>query len=223
MRSSAVLAIVAASLVSQVSGTIYVTQPVATTTCTAGQQCTVAWNDDGNAPALASIGPCSIDLCTGGVQQQTCLQNISPSLDVSQNAQVTYTVNPSIGPDGNMYFIKFSSLAFKDPTNPQFAFTSFSAKYTLAGMTGQFNATVSAEIAGASVAPAGASAAPAASTPAATGGLVTTTKPAASAAATSAKPTTSAKATNGAFTTAVASLPGMALVAGLVMGAAAFF
>jgi len=218
MRTSAVLAFVAAAFVSQVSGTLYVTQPVASTSVTAGQQGTVAWNDDGNQPILSAIGPCSIDLCTGGVTQQTCLQNISPSLDVSQNAQVSYTPNASIGPNGAYYFIKFTSISLKDSTNPQFPFTAFSAKFTLAGMTGTFNATVSAELAGSAVGPAST---PAGTTPPST--IVTVTNKPASTGSAAAKSTTSAKATSGAFTTAVASLPGMALVAGLVMGAATLF
>jgi len=233
MRTSTAFAFAAASLFSQVSATIYVTQPVATTTCAANTPCTVAWNDDGNAPALATIGACSIDLCTGGVDQQTCLQNISPSLDVSQNAQVSYTVNPSIGANGNMWFVKFTSLAYKDPTNPQFAFTAFSAKYTLTGMTGTFNATVSSEIAGASVA-AGAPAAAttvaaAATTPASSSGVVTvkaTSTSAGTAKATSsgAKSTSTASSSAAGAVSVVNSFAGVSMVvslAGLAVGAAA--
>lgn len=35
---------------------IQLTSPVASTTCQAGQPCTVSWNDDGNAPTLSQIG-----------------------------------------------------------------------------------------------------------------------------------------------------------------------
>lgn len=33
-----------------------ITAPVATTSCTAGQNCQVSWNDDGTQPSLSSIG-----------------------------------------------------------------------------------------------------------------------------------------------------------------------
>jgi len=146
MRTVAAVSVLAVSLASQVAATIYVTSPIATTTCTANTQCLISWNDDGQAPVLSTIGPCQIDLCTGGQVQQTCLQNVTPSLDVSQNAQVTFNPNPTIGPDSNEYFIKFTSLSYMDPTNPAYHYESYSAKFTLAGMTGTFNATIESEI-----------------------------------------------------------------------------
>jgi len=209
MRTSTALIFAALSLFSQVSATIYVTDPVASTVCAAGTACTVAWDDDGTTPALGTIGACSIDLCTGGVQTQTCLQNVSPSTDVSQIASVNYTVNPSIGASGNMWFIKFTSLAYKDPTNPTFPFTAFSAKLTLTGMTGTFNATVQAEISGASAAPAAAAAtAPAAS--------MTTAKAAVASASASKAATTTAAAKKSGAAQVVGSFTGAATVASLV-------
>jgi len=225
MRASTIIFAVV-SLISSASATIYVTQPVASTTCVAGQTCTVAWDDDGNAPVLATIGACQIDLCTGGVDEQTCLQNISPSLDVSQNAQVTYVVNPTIGQnDGAVYFIKFTSLAYKDPTNPAQPYTAFSAHFTLAGMTGTFAASISSELA--QTVPVGAStSAPAAATTTAampSGMVMSTTTAKAAAGTSSAKSTSTAKSTSGA-SNVVASFAGVSLavsLVGLVMGVAA--
>ncbi|KAG9024189.1 hypothetical protein FRB95_011961 [Tulasnella sp. JGI-2019a] len=225
MRTSTAL-LFAASLIGQAAATIYVTQPVASTTCPAGQPCTVAWNDDGTTPALGTIGACSIDLCTGGVQTQTCLQNIAPSMDVSQNAQVQFNPDASIGENGAMWFIKFTSINYKDPATPQFAFTSFSAKFTLTGMTGTFNSTVQAEISGAAVAATSASAsaatvpaAPTGATSAATG--MTTAKASAATSSGTAKATTSAaKATSTSGAVNVSSSMKIVSLVGLVMGAA---
>jgi hypothetical protein len=183
MRANTALFFAAASFFSQVAATIYVTQPVASTTCQAGTPCTVAWNDDGTAPPLATIGACDIELCIGDVTTQICLQDIS-TMDVSQNAQIPFNPDATIGGNSNDYFIKFISKAYKDPTNPTFQYTSFSAKFTLTGMTGTFNATVSAAIAGASVAPAATSVSAVAATPAAaTSAAGTMTKAASSTAA----------------------------------------
>jgi len=199
-------ALLVAAMASQVSAVIYVTSPVASTTCTAGQSCTVAWADDGNAPLLAAIGPCQIDLATGSQTSQFVLQNISPSLDVSTNAQVTFTPTAADGPNGAPYFVKFTSLGLKDTANPQFPYTAYSAKFTLAGMTGTFNSTIAAAVS--------AAANPAAATAAATTPAAATSKPATSApaaatsshpssAATSAKSTASAKASSGAVAVTV--------------------
>jgi len=224
MRASAFV-FAAVSLISHVSATIYVTSPVASTVCPAGSPCPVQWNDDGNQPALATIGACEIDLCTGGVTQQTCLQNISPSLDVSQNSQVTYTVNPTIGANdvpGNptVWFIKFTSLAYKDPTNPTFPYVSFSAKFALSGMTGTFNSTILGQLSSLSTAPAASVAA--STTPAATAAssAMVTTK-ASAAATTAAKATTTAAKSGASNVVSSLSLTG-GLVA-LVVGAAALF
>jgi len=227
MRASTAL-LFAASLVGQAAATIYVTQPVASTSCIAGQACTVAWNDDGTTPALGTIGACSIDLCTGGVQTQTCLQNIAPSMDVSQNAQVQFLPDATVGENGAMWFIKFTSINYKDPATPTFAFTSFSAKFTLSGMTGTFNSTVEAQISGASAATpatAGAASVSAAATTGASTAAAGMTTAKAAAATTSgsstAKATTSAaKATSTSGAVNVSSSMKIVSIVGLVMGAA---
>jgi len=221
MRTSTAI-VFAASLISQAAATIYVTSPVASTVCTAGQSCLVSWNDDGATPALGTIGACSIDLCTGGVQQQTCLQNVSPSLDVSQNAQINFLPEATIGENGAMWFIKYTSLAYKDPATPTFPFTAFSAKFTLAGMTGTFNATVESEISGAAtgaVAASTSAAVVATTTPVATG--MTTSKAASATSTGTAKATTSAaKSTSTSGAINVSSSMTMVSLVGLVMGAA---
>ncbi|KAG8938345.1 hypothetical protein FRC00_000281 [Tulasnella sp. 408] len=138
----------ATSLVSQVLATVYVTKPVASDQCSATLECAINWRDDGVAPLLAQIGPSTIDLCTGGQFQQTCLQSIvaAPGVDVSKNSSVTFHTDPHIGPTGPYYFIKFTSLAFQDPANPGRPFTAYSARFTLVGMMGAWNETIYGQI-----------------------------------------------------------------------------
>lgn len=44
------------------------------------------------------------------------------------------------------YFVRFTSLAFKDEENPQYPYEAFSAMFYIQSMTGTFNATVLAAI-----------------------------------------------------------------------------
>jgi len=205
---------------------VYVTSPVASTTFVGGQQSTVSWQDDGTTPSLASFGPAIVSIYAGNSQQQTLLQTITPSVDVSTTQSIVFTPDPSIGPDANEYFIRFQSIGLMEGQYPAMA---FSAKFTMSGMSGTFNATVSSEIDGQSTAPIGGTAPPAAgSTPAAapslpaatTSGLVTTTSK--SAAATSAAKTTSAAgaaSTNGSARLAGAGIAAFAGIAVAIMGA----
>jgi len=134
---------------------VFITSPVASTTFVGGQQATVSWQDDGSAPTLQSFGPAMVSIYAGNAQQQTLLQTISPSIDVSQLSTIQFTPDPTIGPDGDQYFVRFQSLGLKDATNPQYPALAFSAKFTMSGMSGQFNATVQSEIDGQSTAPIG--------------------------------------------------------------------
>ncbi|KAG8828255.1 hypothetical protein FRC19_008371 [Serendipita sp. 401] len=128
-----------------------VTEPVASTTCTAGQSCTVTWKDNGSSPSLAQLGLCTIALYTGGRQQQTFLQPIAypTPIDVSTQLTVSFVVDGTVGPNDSNYFIRFSSTNHTQ-TNSTTAAPSlaFSAKFSLAGMTGTFNQTVLNQIAG---------------------------------------------------------------------------
>lgn len=165
-------AFVVLALSASAFATVFVTSPVASTTFTGGKSATVSWQDDGKQPTLQSFGPAIVSIYAGNSQQQTLLQTISPSVDVSSTQAVVFTPDPSIGPNGNEYFVRFQSVNLKDTTQPQFPALAFSAKFTMSGMSGTFNASVQSEIDGQSTAPIGGTAAPsssgAASTPAAT-------------------------------------------------------
>jgi hypothetical protein len=134
---------------------IFTVAPVAATKYSGGKEAVVRWQDDGSAPSLKDFGPAQISIYVGNQLQQTRLQTINSSIDVSLESQVTFTVDASIGPDSSEYFIRFESIGFKDPDAPQFPALAFSAKFTLDSMTGVFSAPVLQQIAGQSTAPLG--------------------------------------------------------------------
>jgi len=146
------LAVLAPSAIATVS----MTAPVAASVWQAGVQQTITWQDSGSAPTLQQFGPSSCSIYTGNAIQQTQLQLITASVDVSQVNAIQFVPDASIGPDGDDYFIRFQSLGCTDPSTPQnFPCEAFSAKFTLSSMTGQFNATVQAQVDGTSTAPIG--------------------------------------------------------------------
>ncbi|RSH90930.1 hypothetical protein EHS25_010106 [Saitozyma podzolica] len=126
---------------------VYITSPVAGTVATGGQVLNVSWADDGNTPTVASVGPCTVDLYTGSMTQQTKLQNLAASVDVSKTSSISATIDPTVGQSGNYYFVRFTSLGLKDATNSAYYYEAFSAKFTINSMTGTFSASVLAELA----------------------------------------------------------------------------
>jgi len=175
---------------------VFITSPVASSTFTGSKQATISWQDDGTQPSLTSFGPAKVSIYAGNAQQQTLLQTIVPSVGVSTTSSVQFTVDPSIGPNSNEYFIRVESLGLKDAKSPQYPALAFSAKFTINGMTGVFSQAILAQIAGQSTAPlAGATSAPAQSSPA----TATMTSNSASKSSTSTKSTASATSTSGAL------------------------
>jgi len=162
---SKVLFAFAFTLLPRAFATVSMTSPVATTTCQAGQPCKITWIDDGKAPSLTDFGLASIGVWVGSVNSQSEVQHIQDGVNVATTAEVDFTVDPSIGPNFNKYFVRFTSAAAKDPNNPQFNVEAFSAMFTLSGMSGQFNQTIQDQINGASTAPIPSPSAPAATTP----------------------------------------------------------
>ncbi|KAG2361049.1 hypothetical protein BDR07DRAFT_1510020, partial [Suillus spraguei] len=112
------------------------------------------WHDSESHLFKAAL----VGIYTGNADQQTLLQTVSTSIDVSTTSSITFTPDGTIGPNSNEYFVRFTSLNLKDATNSQFPAEAFSAKFTLTGMTGTFNSTLQAEIDGQSTAPIGATA-----------------------------------------------------------------
>jgi hypothetical protein len=182
------------ALATSALGTVFVTSPVASTSWQGGQKQSVTWQDGNGPPGLTEFGPAIISIYVGNALQQTSLQVISPTTDVSKASSIDVTIDASIGPNSKEYFIRFESISFKDPKAPQFPALAFSAKFELTGMKGTFNSSVQAQIDGQSTAPIGGSAA---ASPSSTGAAATTT-PAASAKASGASSGTAAKTSTAA-------------------------
>ncbi|KAI9511372.1 hypothetical protein F5148DRAFT_1171988 [Russula earlei] len=176
---SSLLVLAIAALAPLAQATVYVTNPVGSSSLPAGQPVSINWKDDGNSPTLAAFGLATVGLYAGNQQQQTLLQLIS-TVDVSKVSSLNWTPDATVGPNYNAYFLRFTSSNLTDPANPQYRAEAFSAKFTLTGMSGQFNATVQAEISGVGTASMGpvSTAAPASSGSAAPS--ITSARPAAS-------------------------------------------
>jgi hypothetical protein len=139
---------VAAALVPQALAGVFLTSPVGTTSCKAGVNCPITWNDDGKPPLLKDLGSCSIALYTGNAQQQTLLQSISASYNMAQFGSIDWLPDASVGPNSNLYFIRIEALNFKSLDNPAVPYQSFSAKFSLTGMTGQWTPEISSQLQG---------------------------------------------------------------------------
>jgi len=149
-----------------VQGYVYVTNPVQSTTCSAGQSCSVEWIDNGESPLLSAIGECEVGLYTG----EYALAQVLPSVNVATSSSFTFTPSADAGPNGQYYLVFTASSV---------DYTGFSGSFTLSGMTG----TTPAGGAGGSSAPAGSStpagsSAPGTSTPTDTSSPTDTTTPA---------------------------------------------
>jgi hypothetical protein len=145
--------LVTLAIASSAFATVFVTAPVASSTYSGGKPAVVTWQDSGSAPTLKDFGPAQISIYVGNAQQQTRLQTLNSSVDVSLVNTINFTPDASIGPNSDEYFIRFESLSLKDAAQPQFPALAFSAKFTLDSMTGVFSAPILSQISGQSTAP----------------------------------------------------------------------
>jgi len=146
-------ALIVLAVAAQALATVFVTAPVATTTWTGGQSVVISWIEGPGAPSLADFGAARITVSTGNALEQTHLQIVSESIDVSAEGQIAFDLDASIGPVSDEYFIRIESLALMDEEAPQYPALSFSSKFQLNGMTGEFTAEALEQIAGQSTAP----------------------------------------------------------------------
>jgi len=137
MFSSILTASFVAALVPEALAKLCITAPVMQTVCQAKQPCIIAWNDDGVSPSLSQIGNCSVGIYIGSQTTQLQLQPLG-FIDVSQQPSYNFTPNPIVGGNSPQYFIRFTSVGLSEGIYP---YEGFSAKFTLAGMTGTFNST----------------------------------------------------------------------------------
>jgi len=195
-QSLAVLALAVAPTLA----TVFMTNPVASTTFHGGQPATISWQDNGTPPSLQDFGNAKVSIYAGNAQQQTSLQLIVPSVNVATTSSVQFTPDATIGPNSNEYFVRIESLGAKDPLNPQFPELSFSAKFTLDNMSGTFSPAVQAQIDGQSTAPLAAAQTTPAAAPAASGSSTGTPASLTTSRATSAASSASSKAASASAT-----------------------
>ncbi|KZP30852.1 hypothetical protein FIBSPDRAFT_917037 [Athelia psychrophila] len=198
---------------------IYVTSPTSASNFVGGQPCTVSWQEDNTVPLLAAFGPAIVSIYAGNSQQQTLLQTITPSVDVSTTSALVFTPDPTIGANADEYFVRFQSVSLMNAAYPALA---FSAKFTMSGMTGTFNSSVQAEIDGQSTAPIGGTAAASASgasAPATSASATGTSVQGAAAKTTGASGSSSTGAANGAAKITGASMTAFVAAAAAIFGA----
>ncbi|KAG6815670.1 hypothetical protein H0H87_012361 [Tephrocybe sp. NHM501043] len=192
------------ALSSSAFATVFITSPTASTTFTAGKLATISWQDDNSSPSLKDFGPAKVSIYVGNAQQQTSLQLIVPSVDVSTTQSI--------------HFIRFESLSLKDAAAPQYPALAFSAKFTMNSMTGTFSPAILDQINGQSTAPlAGATTAAAGASTTASASLTTSKSATATATKSSSTP---ANTSNAAVHMKGSSWAGIVL--GAVVGAAVF-
>ncbi|KAJ9117910.1 hypothetical protein QFC20_000191 [Naganishia adeliensis] len=118
------------TLASSALAGVYITNPVVNSTARPGELFTIRWVDDGTTPHLATIGSSQIALYTGSPTQQTFLQELAASIDVSTSNSVDAWIDSNLGPSGEYYFIRITSNSLKDTAQPQYPYQSYSARFT---------------------------------------------------------------------------------------------
>ncbi|TXT16004.1 hypothetical protein VHUM_00507 [Vanrija humicola] len=125
------------ALASTARAGVYITSPTASSIVQAGETINVAWQDDGAGAKLADIGPSSIDIAVGSQLTQVVVQNLAEDVDVSKAQTVTATIDPTIGEDGQYYFVRVTSNSLRNGTLP---YQSFSARFTIRNTNGTWTA-----------------------------------------------------------------------------------
>ncbi|KAG2347287.1 hypothetical protein BDR05DRAFT_958790 [Suillus weaverae] len=90
------LALLVSTRLAFVQASVYVTNPVQSTVCHAGQSCQVEWVDDGQSPLLSDIGECTVGLYNG---EMVLAQSLT-SVNVADTHSFSFTPNPSAGDNG---------------------------------------------------------------------------------------------------------------------------
>ncbi|KAF9474849.1 hypothetical protein BDN70DRAFT_841720 [Pholiota conissans] len=136
MRTAFLLAL-AFLFLDTVRAGIYVVEPLKGSTCRANKPCTITWLENGERPLLSAVGVSTVGLFTG---RQQLVQTIPP-VDVSKTQSVTFTPNPSAGPDSDTYYIAITSTALKG--NDSIPYSAWSPFFKLTGMSGSFETPLS--------------------------------------------------------------------------------
>ncbi|CDS00647.1 uncharacterized protein SPSC_03110 [Sporisorium scitamineum] len=139
-------AVLALAAVDAAVSTIVVTKPVASTTGHGGKRLDIEWSDDGKAPTHRDWGRINIYLATGSRDVQFKLQTLDRNVSYNQGGG-SYKIDPTSGPSGGYYFIRFEGTNTTTNAVPAMA---FSARFSLDQMTGTFNSTIMSTLQGTS-------------------------------------------------------------------------
>ncbi|KAK4703544.1 hypothetical protein P7C70_g2667, partial [Phenoliferia sp. Uapishka_3] len=118
---------------SLVSASLFMTAPVAATTITAGKSFNLTWLADSGASAAAlplasAFGPCHVGLYTGSASAQTEVQQFGTLPGPETRNFWPVNVDPTVGPDSDLYFFRIMSLSAVDATGSPLL--AFSARFT---------------------------------------------------------------------------------------------
>lgn len=130
--------------------------PRSSTTGRGGRNLEVEWNDDGKAPRHRDWGRVNIYLAVGSRDVQYKVQTLATNVSYNEDS-ASYKIDPTVGPSGGYYFLRFEGTNTTTNAVPAMA---FSARFTLNNMSGTFNSTIQQAVSGAAgTAPLGAAAA----------------------------------------------------------------
>ncbi|CAD6916359.1 unnamed protein product [Tilletia controversa] len=132
--AAAVLALTAQSALAN----IVVHSPVAATKAKGGEALDVNWVDDGKVPTTKQYGDINVFLCTGSSQVQYRLQELKGGVKNTKTSG-SWKIDPTAGPNSDKYFIRFEGTNVAANGSAPLA---FSARFTLSGMTGTWNSTI---------------------------------------------------------------------------------
>ncbi|GJJ14688.1 hypothetical protein Clacol_008955 [Clathrus columnatus] len=138
MRFSVSPIFVLAALASQSLATVFVTNPISSSSFQGGKPFSIIWQN--NAAPPADFGFATISLSVGSETLQEQVLQLAASVNVTNTTTLNVTVPPTAGANYDKYFIKFTSTTVQDPNNTAEPVEAFSALFALTGMSGQFNA-----------------------------------------------------------------------------------
>ncbi|KAK0569201.1 hypothetical protein OC861_001127 [Tilletia horrida] len=125
---------------------LVVHSPVAATKAEGGKSLQVEWVDDGKAPTAKSYGAINVFLCTGSSTVQYKLQELKGNLSTKTKSG-SWKIDPSVGPNSDKYFLRFEGTNVSAAGVPPMA---FSARFSISGMKGTWNSTITSTNQGAS-------------------------------------------------------------------------
>jgi len=127
---------------------IFTARPANSTVGKGGEPFRLSWMDDGEEPTLATIGPVRIDLCVGTGEKNVVVQEVAPAVDLSKQSNLTFTVDPKAGENGQYYFFKYTAA---DNVMGQ-AYSQLTARFFMTSMTGDWSSEQEALVASVSTA-----------------------------------------------------------------------